>query len=1292
MADLVEKIVTDDSGNVTRIPIANTTNPGIASFDNEDFTVTQDGKVSSLQKVGIPQYLGYIVQDPVTSLLIQLRTWSTKPLDEVTSRDFVMLDKDYVMNGETVYHEGQVFQIQYKMSNDQVVTGMTPAFDLAGPKGDVGATGPAGPTGPQGARGPQGEPGTDGANGVDGTDGEDGNIWLTTSNTLTSTADIPKSSLTGPREAHVGDFVMSQNVSSNGNYGYIESVFVDNVRVVYIGTLRGPQGAQGPAGERGPKGEQGEAGVANINPKGTWNNVTVYSMNDTVVYSGNGYISKIDNNKGVTPGTDESFWVLFATQGAQGPTGPAGPTGPVGPQGPQGIQGIQGPQGIAGLTGPRGDNGATGLIGPSGPKGDKGDKGDMGPEGLQGPKGDTGPAGPAGTDGAQGEAGPVGPQGPQGIQGPAGEKGEKGDKGDTGATGSRGPEGPQGVQGLTGPAGPKGEKGDTGTQGLQGIQGPQGPQGLQGPTGPKGDKGDTGLAELNIKGNWNVATTYALNDFVNYDGKAYVSMVAANVGLQPDTNPNAWMQFVVEGAQGPQGVQGPVGPQGAQGPKGDQGVKGDKGEKGDTGPQGVQGVQGPIGPEGPQGLKGEQGEQGEQGETGPQGPTGPQGDAGPVGPQGPKGEQGEQGIQGIRGLGTFRTSTSLTASSSTVAYSSLASPPADGKLQIGDMILDPNGLIFAVLTATGSGNIAIGYRWNIKGPKGDTGENGDSQLWYFDDSVTIDADPPVVGQNLLLQLSKVSRTPVVGEQICWIDRTRYDSQGGLLRTWFVIATVNSFSASVSVKTVGVYELTGAEGPQGPQGEQGIQGPQGIQGETGPQGPTGPTAVANINAKGTYSNSATYVRNDLVNYNGNAYVCIVASSTGVLPTNTTNWQLFVSQGAKGDKGDTGATGAQGPKGDTGATGATGIGYYYSTDASTTGNLSTSSSTIQPTGFRVNDFVVNSVGRVFRITNIANNLVSANYLTSIQGPKGDTGAQGPAGVSEDVAINHFSNNHYNTAMDPKMAANFSMSESDFTPRDVGVKVNNYVLVQWDSDGTGDTFLVIGHVTSLNSGVVNCSVYAFYKITPSTQGILKGNTWAKQIITTTTAINNNTVLTNVGIPATLLNAQPAIGDRFYSMIDYNESSTNKHKYIFALLEVTAVGSSNTQPFSVKVIGKQDIHYSHALGYRKHVQMNGIAGSIAFSYFSTSSGFPSGNPTELARQIRSMSLGELEASGAWLISGKKCIINRVRVSLTTPTLTLYGLNVTDAPGATFDVVTTDVSITNFLGWTEPISYFMNA
>lgn len=1226
--DVVENLLPNEEPGGVMIPDASTTAKGIASFNADDFTV-QDGHVSSLQKVGAPQYVGTIIGmgGANSELTFELRQWSTKPLSQVSLRDFVLLDRDYVVNSETLYTQGQVFKIT-RISQDNIVyTNMTPAFSLAGPKGETGATGPTGPTGPQGAPGPQGEPGTNGTDGVDGINGTDGSVWFITSNTLSGTADVPKTSLTGPREPETGDFVMSQNVNTNGAYGYVEDVLTDNVRVVYIGSLRGPQGAQGPAGERGPQGEQGEAGVANINPKGTWDDATVYSMNDTVVYSGNGYISKVDNNKGVTPGTDESFWVLFATQGAQGPTGPAGPTGPVGPQGPQGIQGIQGIQGVPGPTGPQG------LTGDKGEQGEPGLDGEIGPVGPIGPTGEPGPVGPKGDIGPQGpvgEAGPVGPQGPQGIQGPAGEKGEKGDTGPKGATGDRGPEGPQGVQGLTGPAGPKGERGPQGEQGLQGIQGPQGPQGLQGPAGEKGDKGDTGLAELNIKGNWDVATTYALNDFVNYDGKAYVSMVAANVGLQPDTNPNAWMQFAVEGAQGPQGIQGPVGPQGAQGPKGEQGVKGEKGDTGDTGPQGVQGVQGPIGPEGPQGLKGETGATGPKGETGPQGPTGPQGDAGPVGPQGSKGEQGEQGIQGIRGLGTFRTSTSLTTSSTTVAYSSLASPPADGKLQIGDMILDPNGLIFAVLTATSSGNIAIGYRWNIKGPKGDTGAKGETG-----------ATGPI----------------------------------------------------------------GPVGPQGPKGKTGAQGPQGIQGEMGPQGPTGPTAVANINAKGTYNGSTKYVRNDLVNYNGNAYVCIVASSTGVLPTNTANWQLFVSQGAKGDKGDTGATGPQGP---TGAAGLPALVYSQRREWTTTPTVN-ATITFPTNSFNrtpvVGDvlrfpFLNTSTNKCYDCNSVCTAISGSNAtfqyksvvdITGIQGPKGDTGAQGPAGVSEDVAFNHWAPGINMTTV-PTANASFPVSDTTIFPKEVGIKTGDYIFTQWTDGNSGRTWLVVASVSSYSGGIANCNVSYFWETTPSNQGILKGNTWAKQIITTIIPINNNTVLTNVGIPAKLLNAQPAIGDRFYSMIDYTESSTNKHKYIFALLEVTAVGSSNTQPFSVKVIGKQDIHYSHALGYRKHVQMNGIAGSIAFSYFSTSSGFPSGNPTELARQIRSMSLGELEASGAWLISGKKCIINRVKVSATTSTLTLYGLNVTDAPGATFDVVTTDVSITNFLGWTEPISYFMNA
>lgn len=1173
--DVVENLLAGEPTGGVTIPDASTTAKGIAQFNPDDFTVeTETAKVSALQKVGIPQYIGSVVNITGNEIAVQLSTNSTKPVAQASLRDFVLISSDYKDDTNSVA-AGGVYKIIRILQDNIVYTSTSPSFSIKGPQGIQGPVGPIGPTGPKGAMGPKGEPGTNGTDGVDGINGTDGSVWFTTSNTLSGTADVPKTSLTGPREPETGDFVMSQNVNTNGAYGYVENVLTDNVRVVYIGSLRGPQGAQGPAGERGPKGEQGEAGVTNINPKGIWDDATVYSMNDTVVYEGNGYISKIDNNKGVTPGTDESFWVLFAIQGAQGPVGPAGPIGPVGPQGPQGIQGIQGIQGVPGPTGPQG------LTGDKGEQGEPGLDGEIGPVGPIGPTGEPGPVGPKGDIGPQGpagEAGPVGPQGPQGIQGPAGEKGEKGDTGSKGATGDRGPEGPQGVQGLTGPAGPKGERGPQGEQGLQGIQGPQGPQGLQGPAGEKGDKGDTGLAELNIKGNWDAATTYALNDFVNYDGKAYVSMVAANVGLQPDTNPDAWMQFAVEGAQGPQGIQGPVGPQGAQGPKGEQGVKGEKGDTGDTGPQGVQGVQGPIGPEGPQGLKGEKGDPGAKGKTGPQGPTGSQGDAGPVGPQGPKGEQGKQGIQGIRGLGTFRTSTSLTTSSSTVAYSSLASPPADGKLQIGDMILDPNGLIFAVLTATSSGNIAIGYRWNIKGPKGDTGAKGET---------------------------------------------------------------------------GATGATGPVGPQGPKGETGVQGPQGIQGEMGPQGPTGPTAIANINAKGTYNGSTKYVRNDLVNYNGNAYVCIVASSTGVLPTNTTNWQLFVSQGAKGDKGDIGATGAQGP---TGA--AAGFG---TPTASIDANVGTPSVTVTASG--------SNTAKVFNF--------------AFKNLKGQPGTNGKDGVSEDVGINHYvGGNPISQATDPIVSGNFIVSETRLFPKGVGLKTGDRVLASIKNTVNGKVFLVIGTISNNNAGVVTCVVLSFTEVTPPTEGILKGSTYATQVLGYNGSPSVGSVLASISTPSISLSQVPKVGDRFYTLLKTN--SGGLITFCMCLAEVTLVGA-DTDPYSIKLLSVQRFDMEVRQYYTKHVKVTSVAGCYYFTYKSTSPSPITGNPSALMNEIRSFQGNNtIEAVGAWIISSKVYLVTGFKAG-TSINVTLECVDISSTSSATISLTTTNTAMNAYTMWVEP-------
>lgn len=66
-------------------------------------------------------------------------------------------------------------------------------------------------------------------------------------------------------------------------------------------------------------------------------------------------------------------------------------------------------------------------------------------------------------------------------------------------------------------------------------------------------------------------------------------------------------------------------------------------------------------------------------------------------------------------------------------------------------------------------------------------------------------------------------------------------------------------------------------------------------------------MAQINAgrirfvsRGEYSSSTEYFLFDLVNYNGSSYVAI-ANSTGVLPSDTSKWQLIAQKGNTGNDG-------------------------------------------------------------------------------------------------------------------------------------------------------------------------------------------------------------------------------------------------------------------------------------------------------------------------------------------------------------------------------------------------------
>lgn len=185
--------------------------------------------------------------------------------------------------------------------------GPTGAIGAVGPQGLQGPTGATGPAGPQGLNGDKGDPGPQGPTGATGATGPAGP--------------------TGPM---------------------------------------GPQGPQGPQGAVGPQGQTGPAGAPGLNGlgftfRGQWDAAASYQTNDVVLFSGSVFVATADNIA-ITPGTDPTFWSLFASKGDKGDKGDTGDPGPTGLTGVQGPQGATGPMGPQGPTGPGGEATGGGVV------------------------------------------------------------------------------------------------------------------------------------------------------------------------------------------------------------------------------------------------------------------------------------------------------------------------------------------------------------------------------------------------------------------------------------------------------------------------------------------------------------------------------------------------------------------------------------------------------------------------------------------------------------------------------------------------------------------------------------------------------------------------------------------------------------------------------------------------------------------------------------------------------------------------------------------------------------------
>ena len=388
-----------------------------------------------------------------------------------------------------------------------------------------------------------------------------------------------------------------------------------------------------------------------------------------------------------------------------------------------------------------------------------------------------------------------------------------------------------------------------------------------------------------------------------------------------------------------------------------------KGAKGDQGEQGPQGIQGEIGPQGPEGKQGPQGEQGIQGV---QGPAGEQGDVGPAGPQGEQGVQGPAGEKGDKG--DAFTYDDFTPDQLAALKGAKGDQGEQG----------PQGI---------QGETGPQGPQGIQGEKGEQGPAGEKGA----DGTSVNIAGSVATVDDLANITDVAKG----------DGYIVEANGHLH-----VYNGTTFVDAGSIK--GPKGEQGEAGPQGPAGEagpagaKGEQGPKGDPGEAGPQGPAGDKGDTGADGKSAYQ---------------------IAVEKGFDGGDEAAWLLSL-KGEKGEKGEAGPEGKQGPQGIQGEVGPAGPqGIQGEQGPAGEQGAQGPAGEAGPKGdaFTYDDFTPDQLAALkgadgaqgeqgpagakgadgksaYQIAVEQGGLDGvdeAEWIASLQGPKGEAGPQGPAG---------------------------------------------------------------------------------------------------------------------------------------------------------------------------------------------------------------------------------------------------------------------------------------------------------